>query len=180
MTKFKRIREFELNELASVYPDTVGHYDAAKKELKTPDGQILHLELARVGRSKPDFVAGKVKAFLEHLDLDELAKPESEVVEAISLSDVPERQVGSARSWAAWFKGHAMADPEAIRKAVTAGWSRAEAQIEKAREAEAAAQLRLRQLARAQKVIGSMFNTQDPAEKTRLINEFFAQLTNLG
>jgi hypothetical protein len=57
---------------------------------------------------------------------------------AISLSDVPARQVISAASWGAWYKVNTGVAPEAILKAVGEGHNRA-------KEAEAQAQQEARE-----------------------------------
>ncbi len=139
----KNIKEADLRELASRYPDTIGVYSPEKRELTTPAGDTLELELGIIGKSQPVFVKGSIREFLRGLDLPELlADDQAEAGDkSVSLSAVPSRQAVSCRSWGAWFKLNYRADPEVVCAAVRRGYDNAGEAIRKAKEAEETARL---------------------------------------
>ena len=143
MAKTKNIKGSLFQELAAKYAEKIGEYDPEKQELKTPAGDVLGLELGRVGRSEPVYLKGDILEYLKSLNLPELqedAEGKSGGMDSggspVSLSMIPARQVNSSRSWKAWFKVNYHADPETICAAVKKGFVDAEADMEKAREAE--------------------------------------------
>ena len=139
MAKIKNIKESNFQELSAKYAEKIGEYDPEKQELKTPAGDVLSLELGRVGRSEPVYIKGDILDFLKSLDLPELqngAEGKTGGMDSggspVSLSAVPARQAKSSRSWRAWFKANYHAEPEVICAAVTKGFKDAEADIQKA------------------------------------------------
>ena len=143
MAKTKNIKGSLFQELAAKYAEKIGEYDPEKQELKTPAGDVLSLELGRVGRSEPVYLKGDILEYLKSLDLPELqggAEGKSGSMDSggnpVSLSMIPPRQVKSSRSWKAWFKVNYHAEPEAICAAVKKGFMDAGVDIQKAWDAE--------------------------------------------
>ncbi|MFO8052803.1 MAG: hypothetical protein R6U54_02435, partial [Candidatus Omnitrophota bacterium] len=71
MARTKYIKETELRNLAEKYPQ-VGSYDPEEKKLTTPEGNVLELELGKIGRSDPVYVKGAIREYLQTLDIPEL------------------------------------------------------------------------------------------------------------
>lgn len=145
MPKLRSIRIDELPELAAAHPGEIGKYDAKKKELRTPGGETIKVEAGQVGRSGKVYVKGKVLEFLKSLGLSELqvSAKEQDGKKKVSLKAVPPRQSTAYRSWGAWFKANPFVDPDDVRKAVQQGYSAAEDQVKKAREALGQARQRM-------------------------------------
>lgn len=133
------IKEAELQTLTEKYPE-VGRYDADKNELTTPDGDVIEVELGKIGRSDPVFIKGAVREYLATLDIPELQSEGSASATSrttsVSLSSVSHRQVVSARSWGAWFKQNIHADPEKVKEAVDNGYAQVEEELKKAVQEE--------------------------------------------
>jgi hypothetical protein len=144
MPKIRSIRIDELPALAAAHPE-IGKYDPKKKELITPAGETIKVEAGKVGRSEKVYVKGGILEFLKGLDLPELQVPAKEKAgkKKVSLRAVPPRQSTAYRSWGAWFKANPLVDPEDVRKAVQRGYSAAEAEIRRAREALGQARQRM-------------------------------------
>lgn len=146
MPKIRSIRIDELHELAATHPQEIGKYDAKRKELKTPAGEVLKVEAGKVGRSGSIYLKGKALEFLKGLNLPELqaaATGKTGGKKTVSLKVVPPRQSTAYRSWGAWFKANPLVDPEDVRKAVQQGYATAEAEIQKAKDALGQARQRM-------------------------------------